>query len=140
MGSKKPEIKKHKVPTSQKHAAGKKAGNTAAGKRSIIEMLDDHFNRNATLYFIICLLLNIIIGIFLFDVKVSTGEDDSGYIVSAKQFLEGTGFPGWHGPFYSMFLGLLIAIFGVKLILFKVFSFLFIIGHFVFFYYAIFFS
>jgi len=136
MGSKKPEIKKHKVPTSQKHAAGKKAGNTAAGKRSIIEMLDDHFNRNATLYFIICLLLNIIIGIFLFDVKVSTGEDDSGYIVSAKQFLEGTGFPGWHGPFYSMFLGLLIAIFGVKLILFKVFSFLFIIGHFVFFYYA----
>ena len=136
MGSKKSKIKKQNIQPMPKSTASNKVSNTTTGKRKIIDILDDHFSRNATVYFVICLLLNIIIGIYLFDVKVSTGGDDSGYIVSAKQFLEGDSFPGWHGPFYPMFLGLLIAIFGVKVVLLKVFSLLFIIGHFIFFYYS----
>lgn len=136
MSSKKQTSKKQAGRPVPPKKTGKKTGNEATGKRKLIEVLDSHFAKNAAAYFIICLVLNIIIGIYLFDVKVSTGEDDSGYIVSAKQFLEGTAFPGWHGPFYSMFLSLLVALFGVKLMVFKVFSFLFIIGHFIFFYYS----
>jgi hypothetical protein len=136
MGSKKPKIKQHKSQPLPKNTMSKKTTSSAGSKRKILDILDDHFDKNSTVYFIVCLLLNIIIGIYLFDVKVSTGGDDSGYIVSAKQFLEGKSFPGWHGPFYPMFLGLLTALFGVKVVLFKVFSLLFIVGHFIFFYYS----
>ena len=136
MNSNKPKTKKQDIQPLSKKSAKKKAIKTVEGKRKIIEILDDYFDKNATVYFIICLLLNLIIGAYLFDVKVSTGGDDSGYIVSAKQFLEGTSFPSWHGPFYPMFLSILIALAGVKVVVFKLFSLLFVIGHFIFFYYS----
>jgi hypothetical protein len=136
MSSNKPKTKKQNIQPLSKKSAKKKATGTVDGKRKVMDILDVYFDKNATVYFIICLLLNLIIGAYLFDVKVSTGGDDSGYIVSAKQFLEGTGFPSWHGPFYPMFLSLLIALAGVKVVVFKLFSLLFVIGHFIFFYYS----
>ncbi|MBN2273931.1 MAG: hypothetical protein JXR41_14330 [Bacteroidales bacterium] len=136
MGAKKKSPKKSNTRPEQKNAKGNKADMAVTGKKTLINILDTHFDKRSTLYFIICLLLNIIIGIYLFDVKVSTGGDDSGYIVSAKKFLDGESFPGWHGPFYPIFLSLLIALGGIKVILFKFFSLLFVTGHFIFFYYA----
>jgi hypothetical protein len=136
MTSSKSKIKKTNIRSVSKKTTGKKDIQRIVEKRKVIDILDSHFKKYATIYFIICLLLNTIISLNLFDVKVSTGGDDSEYIVSAKKFLEGTSFPSWHGPFYPIFLSLLISVFGVKIIIFKIFSFLFIIGHFVFFYYT----
>jgi hypothetical protein len=117
-------------------APGTKVTKKAEIKKSIIDVLDRHFNKYSAIYFGICVVLNFVLALYLFDVKVSTGGDDSEYIVAAKNFIEGKSFPSWHGPFYPIFLGLLMSIAGVKIVLFKVFSLLFIIGHLFFFYYT----
>ena len=39
----------------------------------------------------------------LFDVKISTGGDDSPYIEMAHDFIKGKTFPSWHGPLYPIF-------------------------------------
>ncbi len=102
----------------------------------LISALDRFFGRNQFVFFIISLILTVIIGIYLFDVKISTGGDDSSYIEAAKKFIDGKRFPSWHGAFYPIFLGLLMLIFGVKIIVFKIFSFLFIVGYLILFYYT----
>lgn len=117
----------------KKTAVKKDTSNTNNG---IIEKLDSYFNKNKSIYFGLAVMLTIIFGIFLFDMKISVGGDDSAYIVNAKKFLDGITFPSHLGAFYSIFLSFWLAIFGVKLVLFKIFSFLFIIGHLVIFYYA----
>jgi hypothetical protein len=78
----------------------------------------------------------IFLGLLLFDVKIAIGGDDAEYIVSAKKFLDGVSFPGWHGSFYPIFLSLPCALFGINVILFKFISFLLIFIHLVFFYMA----
>jgi Ca2+/Na+ antiporter len=52
----------------------------------------------------------------------------------AHRFINGKGFPTFHGELYSIFLGLPVAIFGINLILLKFTSYLFILAHLVFFY------
>ena len=65
--------------------------------------------------FYVSLFLTIFLGISLFDVKISSGGDDSDYILSAKKFMEGREFPSWHGSFYPIFLSLPYLIFGFHL-------------------------
>ena len=105
-------------------------------KKDLISGLDTFFDKNKERIFYFSLLLTVVLGIYLFDVKISEGGDDSSYIVSAKKFLEGVSFPTWHGSFYPIFLSLPMLIFGVNLVAFKIISFLLIVGHLVFFYLA----
>ena len=101
---------------------------------TVIGKLDTFFSRNLHIIFFLSLILTIILGIYLFDVKIDEGGDDSDYILSAKKFLEGRSFPTWHGAFYPIFLSLPMLIFGVNIVVFKVISLLCIIAHQVFFY------
>ncbi len=105
-----------------------------AGNNTIVGKLDAFFGRNLHIVFFISLILTIILGIYLFDVKIDEGGDDSDYILSAKKFLEGRSFPTWHGAFYPIFLSLPMLIFGVNVVVFKVLSLLCIIAHQVFFF------
>lgn len=89
---------------------------------------------NAVLW--ISVALTVLLGIFLFDVKISTGGDDSHYVEMANDFLKGRAFPSWHGPLYPIFLSLPMLIFGVNVIWLKIISFLFIIAHLVLFFYT----
>ena len=88
------------------------------------------------LVFFLSLFLTIFFGTMLFDVKISTGGDDSSYIEMANAFIKGRSFPTWHGPLYSIILSFAILIFGVNLIWLKLLSFVFIVGHLVIFYYS----
>ncbi len=103
-------------------------------EKSIRHTIEKYFTKNATLFFILSLLLTAILGLYLFDVRIHEGGDDSSYIEMAHRFIKGKGFPIFHGEFYSIFLGLPVAIFGINLILLKFISYLFILGHLVFFY------
>ena len=96
--------------------------------------IEKYFNKNSSLFFIISMLVTAILGLYLFDVKINEGGDDSGYIEMAHRFINGKGFPTFHGEFYSIFLGLPVAIFGINLIVLKFISYLFVLGHLVFFY------
>ena len=101
------------------------------GFRSSVE---NYFRKKSTLFFVISLLLTAILGLYLFDVKINEGGDDSSYIEMAHRFIKGKGFPTFHGEFYSIFLGLPVAIFGINLFVLKLTSYFFILGHLVFFY------
>ncbi len=96
--------------------------------------IEKYFKKNSALFFILSLLLTAILGLYLFDVRIHEGGDDSSYIEMAYRFINGKGFPTFHGEFYSIFLGLPAAIFGINLIVLKFTSYLFILGHLVFFY------
>jgi hypothetical protein len=103
-------------------------------QESNLEKLDRWMESRLNLIFYISLLLTIIIGGLLFEVKISTGGDDSHYIEMANDFIKGRSFPSWHGPLYSIFLSLPMLIFGVKVFALKMFSFVFILAHLVLFY------
>ena len=105
-------------------------------KQTMLQIIDARIAPRLNLVFFISLCLTLLIGILLFDVKISTGGDDSSYIEMANNFLKGRSFPTWHGPLYSIFLSLPMMIFGVNVIWLKMFSFLFILAHLVFFYFT----
>ncbi len=107
-----------------------------ASTKTFVEKLDQWAARHLNLLFYICLFFTVLFGAYLFDVKISTGGDDSHYIEMANDFIKGRAFPSWHGPLYSIFLSLPILIFGVKVVALKLFSFAFILAHLVLFYYT----
>jgi hypothetical protein len=92
--------------------------------------LEPHLNQ----VFYFSLFLTLLVGTFLFDVKISTGGDDSHYIEMANDFLKGRSFPSWHGPLYPIFLSIPMRLFGVKVMLLKLFSLAFVVAHLVLFY------
>jgi hypothetical protein len=103
-------------------------------KVSNLDRLDKWVEERLNLVFYLSLLFAIIFGGFLFELKISTGGDDSHYIEMANDFIKGRSFPSWHGPLYPIFLSLPMLIFGVKVFALKMFSFVFILAHLVFFY------
>jgi len=107
-----------------------------ANSQNLMQSIDSRIRPGMNLVFIISLFLTILTGTLLFDVKISTGGDDSSYVEMANNFLRGRSFPSWHGPLYSILLSLPMLIFGVNVILLKVLSFLFIIVHLLLFYYT----
>ncbi|MFA6922641.1 MAG: hypothetical protein WC223_00160 [Bacteroidales bacterium] len=94
-----------------------------------IAKAENYFTKNNKIYFWISLISIIIIGVLLFNVKIDEGGDDSGYIVAAKDFIDGKQFPTWHGSLYPIFLSLPMLFVGVNVAFFKIISFFLIIGN-----------
>jgi hypothetical protein len=117
-----------------KHPVKESKAESKKPSRSFLQTLDDWFAPRMKPVYYVCLFLTVFFGIMLFDVKISTGGDDSSYIEMAHNFLIGKSFPTWHGPLYSILLSIPIMIFGVNVIWLKIISFLFIIGHLALFY------
>ncbi len=139
--SKKPQQKQSSVKPkqhSQQPAKSEKAkkANLPATSRTLLQITDNWLGSKMNFVFYFSLFLTALVGIFLFDVKISTGGDDSSYIEMANDFMQGRSFPTWHGPLYAIFLSLPMLIFGVNVIGLKLISFLFIIGHLILFYYT----
>ncbi|MCB9032426.1 MAG: hypothetical protein H6553_01160 [Chitinophagales bacterium] len=91
--------------------------------------LENHFKNNQKKYIILILFLAILFGFFCFDAKVSTANDDSLYIEAGANYAKN--FFGYfytaNAPLYPIFLGLVIKLFGIKLVLMKLFSLLFFV-------------
>jgi len=113
-----------------------KQSKSSAGGQTLIQQLDNWIALHLNQLFFFTLILTLLFGTLLFDVKISTGGDDSSYIEMADNFSKGRSFPSWHGPLYSIFLSLPMLIFGVKVVWLKFFSFLFILAHLTLFYYT----
>jgi hypothetical protein len=77
-----------------------------------------------TLLFWILFGLTAVIALFLYDPRISLAGDDSGYILSADNFLKKHTFPGYQGPLYPIVLSLFVAIFGISLFPLKMVSFI----------------
>ncbi|MFC2098484.1 hypothetical protein ACFLSP_01935 [Bacteroidota bacterium] len=105
-------------------------------KLTFIETIDKFFEKRLSLFFTLSIILTAILGFYLFEMRISEGGDDSGYIESAKRFMDGVAYPGFHGTFYSIFLSWVMRIVGFKVFIFKFTSYLFLLGSMVFFYYT----
>jgi hypothetical protein len=129
-------IKKTENYSASKNQAKPKNKTSEPAVKVPFSKWENFFEKNLKIVFYITLFLTIILGIYLFDVKIHEGGDDSNYIEMAYNFLKGKSFPSWHGEFYSILMSLPILIFGLNVVILKILSFLFIIGHLVFFYLA----
>lgn len=103
---------------------------------SLIEKIEVFFTKHRWKFFAIGFLLTAIFTALLFDLRLSTGADDSNYILSAQKFIDGEAFPDWHGSFYPIFLSFFIRFFGINIFLLKFISYLMILTHFVVIYFA----
>ncbi|MFO7657449.1 MAG: hypothetical protein R6W78_10305 [Bacteroidales bacterium] len=140
MSSKKhPKIKNQPVAKQNQHT--RKADHDASTDQPMQEKgfrasVDRFFQKRLNLFFILSLVLTVILSVYLFDVKVHEGGDDSNYIQMAHRFINGKSFPTFHGEFYSIFLALPILFFGVNVVILKIISLFLMIGHLVFFFLA----
>lgn len=92
---------------------------------SLFEKLENFFSKNQYIVISLSILASVGFSFLYFDPDVSVGGDDSGYIFSAHNFLNGTAFPTWHGSFYSIILSLFMWIGGANIIFLKMVSILF---------------
>lgn len=104
--------------------------------RDLFEILNDFLNKRGKTILWIGIATTLLFGALLFDMKISTGGDDSSYIVRAHRFIHKGQFPSFQAPLYPIILSLPIAIFGVHLPMLKLISLAFVAGHLIFFYKA----
>ncbi len=93
------------------------------------DRIEEFVKNKRKIFLFISIFVAIVLAGLLFDMKISTGEDDASYILAAQKFIDGEAFPTWHGSFYPIFLSFFLKIFGLKLFLLKLLSFLMIIVH-----------
>ncbi|MDR2680174.1 MAG: hypothetical protein LBC47_05120, partial [Tannerella sp.] len=103
-------------------------------ERSLMEKVSAFFDRYEKILVVFSITMGFLTGILLFDVKVSLSGDDCDYIVAAKAFWKNFTYPGHHGPFYPIILSPFVGLFGVKLILLKSLSLIFMLASFLLFY------
>ncbi len=101
---------------------------------TLTEKINKYLTDNEKKFVFLSLLLATITSILLFDIKVSLSGDDCDYIVAAGAFWKDFTYPGHHGPLYPIVLSPFVGIFGIKLILLKALSTLFIVASLWFFY------
>jgi hypothetical protein len=90
--------------------------------KTLLEKLDNWFERNDKKMFFVVLICSTLVSLLLFDSKVSPGGDDSSYIERAWSFLHERKFPYFQGPAYPVFLSSFVKIFGLNVIALKFFS------------------
>lgn len=95
--------------------------------QDLLTRLDNFFEKNNNLFFWIGMCCAFVFSILLFSVNMSEMGDDSGYVSRAFNLLKDGTFPSFQGPFYPMVLVPFIGIFGMKIVLLKILSMVFIL-------------
>lgn len=121
-------MSKKQIPSkSNEKESGKLVEATA--NTTIFEWLERYFEKRKNLFSILITGIAALFAILLFDVKMSTGFDDSMYIESGYNYAKDF-FGFWHGanaPLYPMILALPIKLFGINVILLKSLSVIFFV-------------
>jgi len=105
-----------------------KTGNKETAKSIWLKKANHLFANKERLIFYSGLILTAIFSLLLFEPKVSIGGDDSIYINRAYNFLHEGDFPTFQAPLYPIVLSLILAISGLNLIAFKIFSLICMLG------------
>jgi hypothetical protein len=103
----------------------------------VLQSLDTFFEKHSKKFFWTGLTLSFVFSLLLFSAKMSEMGDDSGYILRAYKLLKFGDYPVWQGPFYPFFLSVFMAVFGVRIMLFKFLSTFLVVGSLYFFYKAL---
>src|SRR4051812_8535730 len=87
--------------------------------------LEEYLQKHELKVILIFLFVSLLFSFFLFDIKISEGGDDSGYIQRGWYFLTRNEFPFYQGPLYPLTLAITLAIFGLNLFVLKLLSVVF---------------
>jgi hypothetical protein len=91
------------------------------------DVLNGFFERHELFFFRLSMILSALMCVLMFDVKVTQSGDDCDYLIAADTFWHHFTFPSAHGPLYSIVLSPFVGLFGMKLILLKSLSSIFIV-------------
>lgn len=112
-----------------KSQPAEKVKNATATGPDFFNRVESFLGEKRKLIFIVNLVLTALFGLLLFDGRLSFATDDSTYIQNAMALLEKGTYPSFQGALYPFFLAVMIKLFGIRILLFKTFSLLFLIGH-----------
>jgi hypothetical protein len=99
--------------------------------------LEQYFKSKRKTYFILGCVLTVFFSVLLFEVKMSNANDDSMYVnVGWRITKDLSAMYSSNAPLYPLFLSIPITLFGLKIILLKSFSVIFILLHIVLLFYA----
>lgn len=90
--------------------------------KSVSAFLEHHNQR----LFVFAVSLFLLLGLLTFNLRISEGGDDSSYIIRAYDFLKEGCFPTYQGPLYPIVLSLFTGIFGLKISILKITSWIFL--------------
>jgi len=95
--------------------------------KSLLDRIEGFFLRNEKVLFYALCVSTLLFSFFLFNARVSEGNDDSLYIEAGYNYAKHFSTYAYlaNAPLYPFFLGILTYLFGIKLVLFKLFSVLF---------------
>jgi len=93
---------------------------------SLFTGLDNWLNSKSSGITIAAFSICILFSLLLFQARMDTGGDDSGYILRAYDFVHKGVFPSYQGPLYPLVLSLFISMFGIKIIMLKFISVAFV--------------
>jgi hypothetical protein len=105
--------------------------------KDLLDQMDAFFEKYKKGFFWFGMAFAFLFSLLLFSLKMSEMGDDSGYILRAMKLLKYGDFPAFQGSFYPFFIAPFMAVFGVKIVLFKFLSLLMILGALYFFYQAL---
>jgi hypothetical protein len=107
--------------------------------KTVYEKFENWVSKNDTKIFYGLTFLTLFLSFISFNARISEAHDDALYLEGGWRYVNE--FPDYfytqNAPLYPMFLGLLVKLFGFKLILFKLFSVIFSVVGFVLFYKAL---
>ena len=87
--------------------------------------IDKFFNKNSKFLVIFILGLGVLFSLLLFQARMDTGGDDSGYITRAYDFIHKGVFPSYQGPLYPLVLSIFVSVLGIKIVFLKFLSIIF---------------
>ncbi|MDR3253158.1 MAG: hypothetical protein LBT35_06335, partial [Tannerella sp.] len=112
----------------KQQAISKKQTKKRNEPKGLFEKASDFFERRKRPFLIISMITGFLMSIFLFDVKVSLSGDDCDYIIAAKNFFKSFAYHGHHGSLYPIVLSPFVGIFGLKILLLKFLSVIFMVS------------
>ena len=92
-------------------------------QNDLLKSLEHWFEKYNKVIFIAIIGLFSLLSLMLFNLRISEGGDDSTYLIRAANFIDKGSYPSFQGPFYPLFLSIFIGLFGIKLGLIKLTSF-----------------
>ena len=109
---------------------------SSAANGDVLEQIETFLEKNRNIFLLISIGIASLLCYLLFDARMSFQTDDSEYVLMAKNFLTDGSYPSYHGTLYPLMLALLMKIFGMKVVIFKFFSCIFMVAQILFFYTA----
>jgi hypothetical protein len=94
----------------------------------VFHSIENFLEKNRNIFLGICLAITVLLCYLLFDARMSFATDDSEYVKMAYNFLFQGTYPTYHGTLYPLMLALLYKIFGLKVVVFKLFSSFFMLA------------